>query len=89
MPVQSVPADEGFWVGSGPGQRLWVQLDGQGESPADVRAGDAVSFDGRAVALTPGQTERLGLTPAEGSDELRRTGSYVQVERTGLVVRPR
>lgn len=89
MPVQSVPADEGFWVGSGPGQRVWVQLVGGGESPVAVRAGDEVSFDGRSVPLPSGAAERMGLTAAEGVDELRETGAYVTVPRSALVVHRR
>ena len=38
VPVQSVPADEGFWVGAGPGRRVWVQLAARSESRQRVRA---------------------------------------------------
>jgi hypothetical protein len=37
VPVLEVPTDEGFWIGTGPGQRVWVELAGQGESPVQVR----------------------------------------------------
>ena len=87
VPVQAVPADEGFWVGTGPGRRVWVQVVGPGESAAAVRAGDRVSFEGRAVPVPPGFAGRAGLTAAEGAGELERTGVLVEVARDRLVVR--
>lgn len=86
-PVQAVAADEGFWVGTGPGQRLWVQVVGAGESALQVRAGDVVSFQGRAVRLPPGGARRLGLTAEEGSGELQELGVYLRVPRGALAVR--
>ena len=35
--VLAVPADEGFWVGDGADQRVWVQLRTRGESPERIR----------------------------------------------------
>jgi RNA polymerase sigma factor (sigma-70 family) len=87
VPVAAVPADEGFWVGRTAGRRVWVQLVGGGESAVAVRVGDRVSFEGRAVAVPPGFAARVGLTPAEGADELARTGVLVEVPRDRLVVR--
>ena len=48
--VISVPADEGFWIETGGGGRLWVQLIGGGESPPNVDKRDRVSFQGEIVA---------------------------------------
>ena len=87
VPVQAVSADEGFWVGEGPGRRVWVQLVGAGESTQAVRAGDRVSFEGRAVPVPPGFAVRVGLTAAEGAAELERTGVLVEVPRDRLAVR--
>ena len=84
--VESVPADEGFWVGPGPRQRVWVQLVGGGESPVQVRPGDEVSFDGRAVPLPSGHVQRVGLSADEGADELRDLGLHVEVSKADLVV---
>ena len=85
--VQAVPADEGFWVGSGGGRRVWVQLVGGGESAAAVRVGDRVSFEGRAVPVPAGFAARAGVTPAEGAAELMRSGVLVEVPGERLVVR--
>lgn len=85
--VQAVPADEGFWVGDGPGRRLWVRLVGAGESAMDVRTGDRVSFAGRVVALPAGYLDRAGVTAVEGRAELRAMGVYVEVRRGELSVR--
>ena len=85
--VQAVPADEGFWVAGDGGRRVWVQLVGQGESAASVRAGDRVSFEGRAVPVPAGFASRAGVTAAEGAAELERAGVLVEVPRDRLVVR--
>ena len=87
VPVQAVPADEGFWVGNGAGRRVYVQIVGDGESPVAVRPGDRVSFEGRAVPVPSGFAAQTGLSLAEGAGELERAGVLVQVERDRLVVR--
>jgi hypothetical protein len=89
LPVQDVAADEGFWLGTGPGRRVWLHLVGGGESPQQVRVGSSVSFQGQAVRLPPGGAAQLGLDLAEGSEELEKLGGYLQVERSDLVVLPR
>ncbi len=86
--VSAVPADEGFWVGGGPGQRLWVTIVGVGESPQRVRPGDRVSFVGEAVRLSPSQVGRLGLTDGQDRRELTELGVSLQVQRGDLSVRP-
>lgn len=84
--VQDVAADEGFWVGTGPGQRLWVVLEGPAESPVTIRAGDRVSFTGVARRPEPGHAEAIGLTADEGSGELDTTGVLIDVSPDDLVV---
>jgi DNA-directed RNA polymerase specialized sigma24 family protein len=87
LSVQDVPADEGFWVGEGPGQRLWVQLRGNGESPARVRAGDLVSFTGQVSRSSAELPERIGLPAERGAAELVHLCRYVEVRHEDLVVR--
>jgi RNA polymerase sigma factor (sigma-70 family) len=81
VPVQSVPADEGFWVGGGPGARVWVQLDTRGrESGVRVRPGQRASFTAEVVRVTSGSAARLGLTDLAAAAELRAAGAYLVVE---------
>jgi len=84
--VGEVAADEGFWLGSRPGERLWVRLVGDGESPAALQTGDAISFTGRTAPLPRDYLDAAGVTAAEGRDELRAMGVYVEVPRASLVV---
>jgi RNA polymerase sigma factor (sigma-70 family) len=85
--VSSVPADEGFWVGAGPGQRVWIQLAGQSESPVVVRAGDTVSFAGTTMRPDEQFLACAGITDAEGAGELLRQNWYIQVLRDDVTVR--
>ena len=86
VPVQAVTADEAFWVGERPGQRLWVRLVGEGESPAAVEVGDRVSFTGEAVPVPAGYTDSAGVTDAEGRGELEGMRTYVEVPSGSVVV---
>lgn len=86
VPVQSVPANEGFWVGAGPGRRVWVQLRTATESTVRVRPGEHASFTGRVVAAPAGMPGRVGLSTAEGAAELRTAGAYVLVDPARLTV---
>ncbi|MGI8698557.1 MAG: RNA polymerase sigma factor [Mycobacteriales bacterium] len=80
--VPSVAADEGFWVGTSPTNRVWVQLRVRsgGESRDSAKAGQIVSFQGVVVANPPGFPERLGVTPAEGAAQLERQGAHISVD---------
>jgi RNA polymerase sigma factor (sigma-70 family) len=86
VPVQSVPADEGFWVGAGPGRRVWVQLRTATESTVRVRPGERASFTGRVVAAGAGMPAQVGLSTAEGAAELRTAGAYVLVDPAHLTI---
>lgn len=88
VPVSEVPADEGFWVGGGPGQRLWVQVVTPAESAEQVRPGDLVSFVGRALPVDPQLAARAGLTDDEGAGELADLGVYIEVRPQDLDVLP-
>jgi RNA polymerase sigma factor (sigma-70 family) len=77
--VESVPADEGFWIGDGPDRRLWVQLTEPGESPVTVRPGQAISFRGLVVATPPGMAAAAGVDAGEGADQLEQQGAHLEV----------
>ncbi|HYJ75166.1 MAG TPA: sigma-70 family RNA polymerase sigma factor [Kineosporiaceae bacterium] len=84
--VLAVPADEGFWVGEGPGRRVWVQLRSNGESRVTMRPGQRLTFTGRVVRDDADFVRRAGVTDAEGAGELARQGAHVEVDPDDLVV---
>ena len=78
--VQSVPADEGFWVGTSTTDRLWVQLAGtHGESDYRVEQGNAIHFTGTVKSAEEGFAAKVGVTAAAGADQLTKQGSYLSV----------
>jgi hypothetical protein len=86
VPVESVPADEGFWIGSGT-DRVWVELVVQpGESPYTVRAGDLVTFTGRMVAHEDTFGPSLAVT-GDDAAQLARQGAHIEVEKAALGLR--
>jgi hypothetical protein len=82
--VVSVPADEGFWVGSSETDRVWVQLTGTGESGYVVTQGDRVEFTGTVVAHDPGFAGQIGVDPAEGAEQLTAQGAHLEVPKSEL-----
>lgn len=84
--VQSVPADEGFWVGSSKADRVWVQLTGAaGESPFSVKPGDHVDFDGgKVVPTAAGFPSKVGVTAAEGAQQLLAQKQHILLARKAL-----
>ncbi|QXG75895.1 hypothetical protein KUM42_19350 [Modestobacter sp. L9-4] len=85
--VLSVPADEGFWVGSSDDQRVWVQLAGQaGESPYQVRQGDRVDFTGTVTAHDGGFPATVGVDDAEGAAQLAAQGQHVEADRASVTL---
>lgn len=83
--VHSVVAKEGFWVGTTDLDRLWVQLTGPGESPAQVVAGSRVSFDsGVVVTHGPGFATTVGVDEIEGAGKLDADGVHVEVGKTRI-----
>ena len=85
--VLSVPADEGFWVGTSDTQRVWVQLTGTaGESPYQVRQGDRVDFTGTVVAHDPGFAATVGVDDAEGAAQLTAQAQHIEVDRAALAL---
>lgn len=85
--VESVPSDEGFWISCGP-LRLWVQLVGQGESRATLLAGARVTFTGSIVEHGPSFPEQVGVTPAEGAQQLASDRIHVETAANTLVAQP-
>jgi hypothetical protein len=83
VPVQSVVADEAFWIGSDSADRLFVQIDARGESGVRVRVGALVSFLGRVRGLD-GPPSDLGLAASEGAALLTRLGALIVVEERDL-----
>ncbi len=85
QPVQSVPADEGFWVGNSTTDRVWVQLAGAGESGYTVKPGDRVSFTaGKVVATGPAFAGQVGVNAAEGAAQLTAQGQHISVAKGDL-----
>jgi len=83
--VQSVPADEGFWVGASPTDRIWVQLTGtRGESDYEVRQGDTIDFTGTVTQAAAGFAADVGVTAAEGAAQLAEQGHYVAVPSSAV-----
>lgn len=83
--VLSVPSDEGFWVGSDDGGRVWVQLVAtQGESPVAIEPGATVTFRGQVVAHGPDLAALLGVSPAEGGGELTAQGHHLDVALSSI-----
>lgn len=85
IPVDSVPADEGFWVGTSTTDRVWVQLTvGNAESPMRVEAGDTVSFLGTVRPAPLSFAEDIGLTEEEGAQQLADQGQYIAVDAAAV-----
>ena len=83
--VQSVPADEGFWVGTSSSNRVWVQLTGRaGESPYTVKRGDSVTFTGQFVKNTAGFAGKVGVTGSEGKAQLDAQGCHIDAAKSSL-----
>jgi hypothetical protein len=80
VPVFSVVADEGFWVGTDDRNRLYVVYQTGGlESPPDVDAGDLVSFTGSLQPSTGELAPQFRLTEAEGLGYLQSQGYFISV----------
>ncbi len=89
VPVQSVPADEGFWVGNSTTDRVWVQLAGAGESGYTVKPGDRVSFTaGKVVPTGPAFAGQVGVNTAEGAAQLTAQGQHISVAKGDLRLSP-
>ena len=84
--VQSVVEPRGFWVGSSPTERAWVDVHDQTAPPQQLVPGQRISFQGRVVANTPETLERAGGGGPGDRADLERRGYHVDVE--GGTVQP-
>lgn len=82
--VQSVVANEGFWVGTAPVDRVWVQLTGTPESPARVQPGQRISFQGLMVPTPPDFANRVGVDGGEGAAQLEGQGVHIEVPASAI-----
>jgi len=77
--VQSVPADEGFWVTADGGDRVWVQIETTGESPFVVEPGTRVSFTGQVVAHESDFVASPDFPTADAAD-LVDAGAHIEAD---------
>jgi len=85
--VLTVPADEGFWVGTSDAQRVWVQLTGEsGESPYTVAPGDTIDFAGSMVAHDAGFAGQVGVDDAAGAQQLTAQAQHVEAPRSAVTL---
>lgn len=84
--VQSVPTDEGFWVGDSDTDRIWVQLNGDGESGYTVKQGDRIDFTGRMIAHDPAFAGQVGVDAAEGADQLTQEAAHIAVDKSAVAL---
>ena len=83
--VLSVPADEGFWLGSSDAERVWVQLTGEaGESPYQVREGDLVDLEGTVAPHGAGFPAEVGVDDAEGAQQLAEQAAHLTVTKSSV-----
>ena len=83
--VLSVPADEGFWLGTSETERVWVQLTGEaGESPYQVQEGDLVAFEGTVEAHDAAFAEQAGVDDAEGAQQLADQAAHLTVAKSAV-----
>ncbi|HSH22980.1 MAG TPA: sigma-70 family RNA polymerase sigma factor [Acidimicrobiales bacterium] len=78
LPVESIPANEGFWLGCAEGH-VWVELRGTGESPGRVTPGQRLDFSGTVARHSDGYSGDVGVEVAEGAAELDGHGVHLEV----------
>ena len=87
--VQSVVADEGFWVGPSATNRVFVVLTPQargadGESPFQVTAGQTVQLKGTVKPSDAALADGLEVEAGEGKQQLIDQGGYVEATSISL-----
>jgi RNA polymerase sigma factor (sigma-70 family) len=78
LPVEAVPANEGFWLGCADG-RVWVQLTGVGESRERFTSGQRLDFIGTVVSHPHDFSTGAGVDRSEGAVELDRQRVHLEV----------
>jgi hypothetical protein len=86
VPVESVPADEGFWIGTGVTDRVWVQLTTNGESAITITAGQLLDLAGPVVPHGPDYAGKAGVSVADGAEQLTRAGAHLEVDPNRITV---
>jgi hypothetical protein len=86
VPVESVPANEGFWLGCAHG-RVWVQLTGAGESPERMAHGRRLDFNGTVVLHSDNFSASVGVDRSEGAAQIDQQRVHLEVRYGDL--RPR
>ena len=82
--VESVPTNEGFWVGTSRADRIWVDLDGGGPVSKPVTAGQPVSFVGELVANHDQLPVDLGLSVPDDIAQLESQGFHISISEETL-----
>ncbi len=85
-PVESVPTNEGFWVGTSPADRIWVDLDSGQPLSKPVSAGQRVSFAGTLVPNHPELPTQLGLEVPPDRAQLERQGHHISISEETLQI---
>ena len=85
--VVAVVTHNGFWVGSAPAVRVWVELVGPLRS-FQVTVGEHVSFQAPLVAQPPSYAAGIGVDPAEGEALLDAERAHLAVSTTAIVIAP-
>lgn len=77
LPIESVPANEGFWLGCADG-RVWIQLMGVGESRERFMPDQRLDFNGTVVSHPDDFSTSVGVDESQGAREL--DGQRIHVE---------
>lgn len=85
--VVAVVTHNGFWVGSAPAVRVWVELVGP-LRPFQVTAGEHVSFQAPVVAQPPTYAASAGVGTADGQALLAAEGAHLAVPTTAIAIGP-
>lgn len=80
VPVQSVPADEGFWIGSSPTDRVWVQFTSNVESGVTITPGQLLDLNGAVVTHGADYAVKAGVPAQDGAEQLTRQGAHLEAD---------